>query len=225
MGYDIFVSEDLHADHPSLLASLQSLFADNSEGEDVDIAVLPGQLPGVKTVQWGHGFHTLQPSLTLLWLSLEELDTHIRNNSLTTFIDEFWEHFGQPNPSQHTTLLLLFGHGSSFEDQARVELEMCRMEVQYCCLHRKAASEHEAAVIIHTYTRGLWKMIASPSPQECFEIYLDMLLTIPAMTPERAALVTSCHRNPRSLHEALRAVENEVRSGEVILNRSLVRLY
>ncbi|KAJ8077888.1 hypothetical protein PM082_002329 [Marasmius tenuissimus] len=159
MGYDIFVSEDLHANHPSLLTSLRLLFADNSKGEDIDISVLPSQLPGVKTIQWGHSFHTLQPSLTLLWLHSAELSTHIQNNTLDTFLTQFQEHFGQPDPSQHTILLLLFGNGQSSEDRAQLELQLCQMEVQYRCLHQKAESDYEVAVIIHTYTRVLWKMM------------------------------------------------------------------
>ncbi|KAJ8079453.1 hypothetical protein PM082_013791 [Marasmius tenuissimus] len=151
MGYDLFLSEDLHDSHPVLLTSLQSLFSDNSSGEDIDVAVLPSQIPGMKTVQWGHGFDT---SLTLLWLTMGEVATHLQNDTLAAFLAQFRDHLGYSDPQQHTTILLLFGDEQASVDPSQVELEMCRMELQYSCLRRRAESEHDAAVIIHAYTRG-----------------------------------------------------------------------
>ncbi|KAL0563842.1 hypothetical protein V5O48_018220 [Marasmius crinis-equi] len=217
MGYDIHLSDTLIA-HPALLAQLKLLFQENDAGEDIQVVEAPALFLGIKTVELDDDSGSYR--ISMVWLDAAEFDAHIRKNSLSRFIENFRDRYGQDSES-HKTLLLLHGLEHSAISKREIDVEMFWREIQYPCLHRTVDSVQDAACVIHSYMHGLLKSIAHPSAREIFEAYYRMLLVIPGMNPERVELVMQCYRTMRSLWKALKALKPEIEAGCVQLNASL----
>ncbi|KAL0569081.1 hypothetical protein V5O48_012883 [Marasmius crinis-equi] len=220
MGYNILFSDALSNQYPTLESCLNGLLKADRATEDVEVLIVPAFTPGLKTVQWRYSSELTGGMLTALCMEGDELLTHISNDALTKTVQEFRKAADEEDQAQRTVLLVLHP-GNDSADRRKIDEEMCRRELQFPCLHRVAQSVDKAAYIIHTYTRGLWKVIANPTPEEVFDMYRSMLAVIPGMNPDRVALVTGRFRSMRSLHNAFRQMDNELASGVLALNESL----
>ncbi|KAL0573346.1 hypothetical protein V5O48_008610 [Marasmius crinis-equi] len=221
MADNIFLSKALFDKYPDLSPKLVALFDINSAGEDVEISVGSTFADSVKTVQWSSYTDNERQVFSALWLDTEDLAIHFRDCTLTKLITDFRRSQDLEDSAQPTLLLVHAHPDFAIPDRSQVDVEMARRDLQFHCVHRFADTLDQAAYIIYVYTRGLWKMIANPTPEEVFRDYSAMLSVIPGMTPDRVLLVTSQYRNWRSLREALKRIKSHVEAGSIVLNSSL----
>ncbi|KAL0562916.1 hypothetical protein V5O48_019162, partial [Marasmius crinis-equi] len=161
MGYEILLSNALVHAHASLPAKLNKLFTSMPNKEDISIAQVPSLLSGVKSVQWNDDFGLLEGKLTAIWLDATELNARVQNNTLVTLIEQFRDVSQQTEPSQRT-LLLIYGDTSANEEAS--DIELCRVQVHYPCLHRNVDSLDDAALTIYLFMHGTLFVLASTCP-------------------------------------------------------------
>ncbi|KAL0578173.1 hypothetical protein V5O48_003804 [Marasmius crinis-equi] len=195
MGYNILLSDALSDKYPSLLPKLKALFNDNSAGEDVEVSTAPTFTSHAKAVQWADNFDVKGQAFTALWLDMDDLAIHLRDGTLSKFLDDFRCSQNLDDSATQTLLLVYAPSSTTTPAKYQIDVEMCRRELQFPCLHRMAESLDHAAYILHTYTHG--------------------------MTPDRIHLVTRRYRNWKALRQGMKQIKPDVQAGNITLNSSL----